>query len=369
MSAPNNILVIRLSSLGDVLMSLPAVKAIKDAFAQTRISWLVEGSVGELLSYQSFIDDVIQFPRASIERAIRKGNLLRATGEFKGFLKKLRGTRYDLVVDFHGIIKSAMLSMFVRGERRVGFGKAFAKEKSHLFYQEKVEAYDKRIHKVERNMLLPKYLGIDGVIPEVTLKIPADVNEYIDNFFSRIGIGTPIFVINPFSSKGSRFKRWGMDRYAGLIKRIKDESRAHVLILWGPGEEGEAEHLRQMAGDGVFLSCPTNIPQLFALLKRVDMYIGGDTGVMHLAAFAHKPVVAIFGPTDVYVNAPYGSPHIIVRRELPCSPCKKKNCHGRKCLEDITVEEVFEAVQRMYKRAGHGGQGIGYSKNGLCQRN
>lgn len=347
MSYPNNILVIRLSSLGDVLMSLPAVKAMKDNNASARISWLVEGSVGELLSYQNFIDEVIQFPRGHIEREIKRGNLISAAKEMNVFMRRLRKTKYDLIVDFHGIIKSALLSMLAPGQRRVGFGKIFAKEKSHFFYHERIEAEEKRLHKVERNMLLPSYLGTNGTIPEITLTVPEDVNGYIERFFSENGITAPIFAINPFSSQGSKFKRWRIERYGELIKKIRNEMHRNVLILWGPGEEEEAKRLQQMAGKGVFLSCPTNVPQLFALLNRVDMYIGGDTGVMHLAVFARKPVVAIFGPTDVLVNAPYGSPHRIVRKELPCSPCKNKDCQDRRCLEEITVEEVFEAVRDM----------------------
>jgi ADP-heptose:LPS heptosyltransferase len=214
------------------------------------------------------------------------------------------------------------------------------------------------MHKVERNMLLPKYLGIDGVTPEVTLTVPESVDEYINKFFLSMGATAPIFAVNPFSSKGSMFKRWDLKRYAELIKKIKSECHANVLILWGPGEEEEAEHLRQMVDSGAFLSCPTNVPQLFALLKKVDMYIGGDTGVMHLAVFADTPVVAIFGPTDVHVNAPYGSGHAIIRKELPCSPCKKKDCKDRRCLEEITVEEVFEAVLGMYKRINNAGDDL-----------
>jgi len=98
------------------------------------------------------------------------------------------------------------------------------------------------------------------------------------------------------------------------------------------------------------LSCPTDVPQLLALLRRVDMYIGGDTGMMHLAALAGTPVLAIFGPTDHKVNGPYGPTHTIIRKDLPCSPCKNKHCKERKCLMEITVDEVFREVLGMHKK-------------------
>jgi len=352
MSNLNNILVIRLSSLGDVLMSIPAVVAIRNTFPNARISWLVEGSVSELIASQGFVDNTIEFPRHGIVRAIKKSDPVRVFNETNVFIKRLRKERYDIIADFHGIIKSAILSLIARGERRIGFGKIYAKEKSHLFYREHVTGDDRRLHKVERNMLIARYLGVNGNAPEINLAVPYDAESYIEDFFLQTCIDAPVFAVNPFSSRGSLFKRWNIKRYGELIKRICNEIGAKVIILWGPGEKKEAEHLKMLAGDRAFLACPTSVPQLYALLKRVDMYIGGDTGVMHLAVFAGKPVVAIFGPTDIGINAPYGENHILVRKDLPCSPCKNKNCEDRRCLDNITVDEAFEAVSRMTERIG-----------------
>jgi lipopolysaccharide heptosyltransferase I len=351
MSIPNSILAIRLSSFGDVLMTIPAVKALREHYPHARLTWLVEGSVGQLLHHQGFIDEVIHFPRGSIQGSLKSGNLSSATKDMGNFLKKLRQGEYDLIIDFHGIIKSALFSRLVKGKRTIGFGKTVAKEKSHLFYDENIENETRRLHKVERNMLIPRHLGIGADIPEVQLEVPPDAESYVDQFFTRLQIDPPVFAVNPFSSKGSTFKRWGMDRYGELIRRIVGNMLGKVVILWGPGEKGEANRLKEMAGEGVFLACPTDVPQLLALLKRVNMYIGGDTGMMHLAALAGKPVLAIFGPTDHKINGPYGSIHKIIRKDLPCSPCKNKKCQERKCLNDITVDEVFMEILEMHKKS------------------
>lgn len=352
MSTPGNILVIRLSSLGDVLMCMPAVKAIRDRFPGARITWLVEGPVGELLSCQTFIDEVVQFPRGRLQDGLRAGQLISIAREIKSFLAHLRKDRYDCVVDFHGIIKSALISVCARGDRKIGFGAVHAKEKSHIFYGECVHGTDRRMHKVDKNMLMARYLGAGNTAAKITLQVPDIVHEYIDIFFQQTGLRPPVFAMNPFSSKGTDFKRWPIERYARLIGMIKDHMGAQTLVLWGPGEKEEAERLKAMAGESAFLACPTNIPQLYALLEKVDMYIGGDTGVMHLASAAQAPVVAIFGPTDVKVNAPYGLNNMILRKELPCSPCKKKDCQERTCMEGISVEDVFEAVKGMSEKAG-----------------
>lgn len=326
-------------------MSMPAVKALRDAFPETRISWLVEGSVGGLLPHQPFIDKVIRFPRGAAARALRQGNLLLAKREMWGFLKALREDEYDVIVDFHGIMKSALFALCARGQKRIGFGRMYAKEKSHIVYHDRVDGVDRRLHKVERNMLLARRIGTNGRVPELGLVAPRDATASIDRYFEESGITPPVYAVNPFSSKGSAFKRWDILRYAELIDRIRADGCAQVVILWGPGEEAEARALQERAGDGVFLSCPTDVPELLALLKKVDMYIGGDTGVMHLAAFAHTPVVAIFGPTDVLINGPYGPGSRVVRRELPCSPCKNRRCETRACLDGISVDEVYDAVR------------------------
>ncbi len=330
-------------------MSIPAVVAVRKKYRDARIVWLVEGSVSRFLSCQNFIDEVIEFPRSSIVKDFIKGNFISAGKRINNFLKELRKTEYDIVVDFHGIIKSAIFSMITRTSRRVGFGRMYAKEKSHLFYHDRVEGTNRRLHKVERNMLLARRLGAKGLIPEIDLSVRPEDTQYVERFLADKGISSPAYAINPFSSKGNTFKRWEVNKYVQLIKKIRSNGIKDIIILWGPGEEDEAKELQKKSGEGVYLSCPTNVPQLLALLKRMDMYIGGDTGVMHLAAFAGTPVVAIFGPTDVKINGPYGRRNTVIRRDLVCSPCKDKgrDCTERKCLTGITVNQVYNEVLAM----------------------
>jgi lipopolysaccharide heptosyltransferase I len=348
---PNNILIIRLSSLGDVLMAIPAVRAIRNNFPDARITWLVEGSVGKFLACQDFIDEVMPFPRGSIMKGLKKGNLLKAQKETGRFLHHLRKDEYDLIIDFHGIAKSACFSMIADGKKKIGFGKMFAKEKSHLFYHSTINGPDRRMHKVERNMLLAEHLGCAVDTPATPLKTSDDAVRYIDTFLKEKGNPSPLFAVNPFSSKGTDFKRWPLEHYGELIGRINRELQGSTVILWGPGEKEEAERLKEMAPDGALLACPTDIPQMFALLQKIGIYVGGDTGVMHLAAAARTPVVAIFGPTDAKVNAPYGAIHTVIRKDVPCSPCKKRDCIDRQCITGTTVEEVYETVRAAYKRS------------------
>ncbi len=352
MAGPLNILIIRLSSLGDVLMSVPAVRAIRRLFPDAHISWLVEGSVAGILARQDFIDEIIFFPRSALVRHLKGGHLPTTAYILKDFMKKLRERQYDIIIDLHGIAKSVALMFLSHGKKRVGFGKTFSKDLSHLFYNERVEGPEKRIHKVRRNMLVARYLGCEGDIPQAPLAVHDNARAYIDEFFRSRGIRGPVFAVNPFASKDSAFKRWPLERYAELIDRIEKDLKGTVVIIWGPGEREEAQRLAALTGERAQLACQTDIAQLYALLARADVYIGGDTGTTHLASAAGTPVLSIFGPTDVVINRPFSEDSVVVRKEMDCSPCKNKACKTRQCLMTIFPDEVFEALKKIYPKGG-----------------
>jgi lipopolysaccharide heptosyltransferase I len=347
MDEPHNILVIRLSSLGDVLMSVPAVRALRQQFPNAHISWLAEGSVAGVLAQQEFIDDVIYFQRGALSRHLKTGHFSTTAYILKDFLKNLRQRKYDLIIDLHGIAKSVGLMMLARGRRTVGFGPMFAKDMSHLFYREQVNGIQKRVHKVERNMLVANYMGCKDTAAELPLSAHDEARRYINDFFQSHNIRGPVFAVNPFASKDSAFKRWPLERYVDLIRKIKEDNMGSVIIIWGPGEREEAHRLTAMAGARVELACQTDIAQLYALLAQCSVYVGGDTGTTHLASAAQIPVVSLFGPTDFIVNRPYSRKSIIIRKEMPCSPCKNKNCKTRECLMNISVDEVFDALKKI----------------------
>jgi lipopolysaccharide heptosyltransferase I len=347
--AHRNILVIRLSSLGDVLLTMPAVHAIKTGLPDVNLSWVVEGSVSELLAHQRFVDRVIDFPRRSLSNALKRGKLVQAGRILTAFVRTLRKDNCELAIDFHGILKSALISRVVRTGKRIGFDWSLAKEGSWMAYDERVNVAEKRMHKVTRNMLLSHLVGgTEGT--KINLQGSDEAETYINSFLGRHGISRPLFAVNPFCSKGSEFKRWDLANYGELMRQVGEATNATMVILWGPGEEEEARRLKEMAGSHAVLACPTTVLQLLSLLQKTDLYVGGDTGVMHLAALAHVPVVALFGPTDHLINGPHGDNHMILRKELPCSPCRNKKCKSRECLVSMTVDEVRQEVLAAWKR-------------------
>jgi heptosyltransferase I len=357
MPLQNSILAIRLTSLGDVLLATPAVRAIKKGMPETHITWLVEGSVAGLLAHQDFIDRVIEFPRGEIGRAAKAGRFFSAGRVLSSFRRVLRREEYDLALDFHGIMKSALLARMARARKRIGFDGTFAKEASWITYDERIAGRDRRMHKVERNMLFASHLGIDAT-PEIGLQTSTDSECYVDAWRENGPGDRPLIAVNPFCSRGSEFKRWDFAGYARVIEKVGNEMGATAVILWGPGEEEEARQLQQMTGDRALLAPPTTVPQLLSLVKKAVIYLGGDTGVMHLAALAGVPVVAVFGPTDHLINGPYGPNHVIVRNDQPCSPCRDKSCTRRTCIRSIDADEVYGAVREVWEKQERNGERI-----------
>lgn len=349
MLAPEKILVVRLSSLGDVIMTLPAVYSLKRALPNSKIHWVCEGSACDLLLCMDFIDEVVRFPREKILNLLLKGKIKESAKHFADFLKLLRKKEFDLVIDFHGILRSVIICMFSRKKKLIGFGRPYAKEYSHLFYDEVVTDTDPFLHKVKRNMLVLRRLNIKECNSNIPFVIPQEERSYVDSFFREEGISFPVFAINPFSSKRGLYKRWPLKKYVELIKRIQNEIGANVVVLWGSEEEKkEAKKIVELFKNGVFLSWPMSVPKLLDFLSRVDMYIGGDSGVTHVAALAGAPVIAIFGPTDERINSPYGHMVRILKKTVPCRPCKKRNCKQRSCLESISPDDVFDALNSIY---------------------
>jgi ADP-heptose:LPS heptosyltransferase len=157
--------------------------------------------------------------------------------------------------------------------------------------------------------------------------------------------------IHPGTSEFGAFKRWPGPSYAALADRLTAELDASVVVTWGPRERGVAEDvIRQMTRQGILGPQTRSVKDLSALLEHVDLFIGGDTGPMHIASAMGTPVVAIFGPKDPAIYGPYGEKRLIVRKDLPCSPCTKRRCDNPICMTSVTPDDVLEAARRALTR-------------------
>jgi lipopolysaccharide heptosyltransferase I len=349
------ILVLRLSAVGDVTRTLPAVKAIKSKFPSASITWIVEEPSKPLIESQPEIDEVILFPRKRWSEGLKSAKgWWKTAGEAQELIFSLRKKRFDLVLDFHGILKTGLLSFLSGSPRRIGFDRRSTKEGNFLFSNVKVKLPGGNISRFERNFNLLRGMGLEVQPGHYPLHIPAKDREYVNSFFNQLSpaMKSPSVAIHPGTSPKTPYKRWFPDYFAQLADRLVREMNATVLFTWGPDELEWVKGIQKKMRGPSILGPPTlSLTQLGEIYRHCDLYIGGDTGPMHIASLMGIPVVAIFGPTDPVVNEPFGR-HKKVVKSVGCNPCRDRTCKKLTCLKAIEVEDVFKAVKELLPITG-----------------
>ncbi|MCX8118186.1 MAG: glycosyltransferase family 9 protein [Desulfobacterota bacterium] len=343
------ILILRLSAVGDVIRTLPAVKAIKAHHPSSSISWVVEEPSQGLLESQPEIDEVILFPRKRWERGMKSAQgLMRTAWEVLSWVRLLRSRRFDLVLDFHGILKSGLLSFFSGSPKRIGYGRRASREGNFLFSNVRID-FVERVSRYEKNFRLLKGMGLEIPPQPYPVFVPKPDRDYINHFFDQAIPASkgPLIAIHPGTSRNTPYKRWFPGHYAQLADRLTMELGATVLYTWGPEELDWVKEIQgRMKGHSLLGPRTFSLTQLAEVYRRCHLYIGGDTGPMHLASLMGIPVVVLYGPTDPVVNEPIGI-HKKVVKKVGCNPCRERSCRRLTCLEEITVEDVFKATEEV----------------------
>lgn len=344
------ILVLRLSAVGDVIRTLPAVKALKEYYPSFSITWVVEEPSKALLESQPEIDEVILFPRKKWVNGIQSPRRLGKTiRDVWRFAFDLRRRNFDVVLDFHGILKSGLLSFFSGTPKRIGFDRRSTREGNFLFSNIQVSLPEKRMSRFQRNFELLRGLGFEVKNFRPKLHIPFEDKEYVESVLHPLllSLKRPFIAIHPGTSQKTLYKRWMPDRYAQLADRLIRELEATVVFTWGPEELEWVENIRRgMEKSSILAPKTKSLTELGELYRHCDLYIGGDTGPMHIASLMGIPVVAIYGPTDPVMNEPFGK-YKMVRKEVGCSPCRNRSCQELTCLKMISIGDVFKATEEI----------------------
>jgi lipopolysaccharide heptosyltransferase I len=343
------ILVVRLSSLGDVVHTIPAVAALRHTFPDARIDWLVAERCRELVELVTVVDRVI--PVGASGRGLPLRELVRT----------LRGARYDLAVDFQGLLKSATLSKVAGARRVVGFERSQLRERWAAWLYTETIPVGSPTHVVEKNLALAAGLGA----PATPKRFPIAVrsSDVVGRTRDQLGIGAvgPFIAINPGAAWSS--KCWEPERFGELAARLCRERGLRSAVVWGPGEEGRARAVTAASQDAAVLTEPTGVADLVALAREASLVIAGDTGPLHIAAAVGTPVVGLYGPSDPSRNGPWAVADVVVSRFAECG-CRRARAgsHGvvvrrcqqpRQCLSDVTVDEVARAVTDRIGATGH----------------
>jgi ADP-heptose:LPS heptosyltransferase len=348
------ILIVKPSSLGDVVHTLPLVHALKRENPTCYIGWVIQTGLAGIIEADSAVDEIIpiSIPSTS-DPAATRGDFLRATKATISTLmrlrKKFRDSPYDLVLDLHASFRSGLLGLMNPGGARIGF--ADAKELNTRFQDRLLGPNPLRPHAVDKNLLYADYFGCPTQPEDFRVVAGTRARGQVQEFLRQMRVPSDRKLV--YANPASRWltKYWSVPEWAELADLLAHEADATVIF------GGSADDLTYVAEIVELTKVPPvisagrlNLAGSVALLEAADVYVGVDSGPMHIAAFTGTPVVALFGPTDPAKVGPYGRGHVVIRREdLDCLACRKRFCDHRTCLEGITAEQVYDAVREILK--------------------
>ena len=346
-----NILIVKLSAIGDVIHTLPALNAIRKHYPHASITWLVEEDAAPLVQGHKALDRVLVSKRKRWLKALRGLSFLNTIKEVYGFIKALRDTRYDMILDFQALLKSGILIAIARGRRKIGFGKGLEHmEHSYIFLKERIPAVDMEIHALSRGIMLLHAVGIPTNEIEYKLPVSDHDRKKIDKLMKQHGINgmKSLIAINPVAKWET--KLWPNKKFAELADTLIDQFNMKIVFTGGIKDYLIIQAITSsMKRRAINFAGKTTLTELAALYEKAALVISTDTGPMHLAAAMGTPVVALFGPTAPWRTGPYGKGHQVITAGLECSPCFKRRCETTDCMYQISMDQILEGVQKVLK--------------------
>lgn len=340
------ILLIKPSSLGDVVHALPVLNGLRDRYPRAQIDWLIAAPLAPLLKHHPQLDELVEFDRRRLARMWRSPGALR---DFFHLIRRLRRRRYDLVIDLQGLFRAAFFARATGSPTRLGF--ADAREGAPLFYTHTMPGGTGDIHAVDRNLQVFDVLGVPAPEPRFPLPLGDSVRASVTTLLSPIQPhpGQRMIAFVP----GARWetKQWSPQRFAETINRLTESHSPCECILLGGGDE--VALCQSIAGacrrPPLDLAGKTSLTELAGVIERVDLVVCQDSAAAHLGAALDRPLVCITGPTNPHRTGPFRRPNDVVRLELECSPCylrRLDQCpHDHRCMDELSVDQVLEAIQ------------------------
>lgn len=333
-----------------MVRTLPSLQALRRAYPEASISWLVERGAASVLDGHPDLDAVIEFPRASLTKAFRSGHFGDAYRVLRRFIALLRSEHFDLVIDFHAIAKSALIAWSSRAPMRVSYAIPFGREWSWLFATHRARLSPAKISRYDRNAGLLAYLAIDS--GQASARLPRDPVARA-RMRRALASSDPFVLIHPGSSEGTAYKRYRASGYAAVARELMQSCGLQTLVTLGtsPAEEKLAQQIVAAAAGAARLAPHTPLlSDLIALIDAARLYVGGDSGPLHVATALGTPAVQILGPTDPIENEPCREAvWKRVRVALPCSPCRS-GCAAATCMTILPHEQIVEAAMACLER-------------------
>jgi heptosyltransferase-1 len=326
-------LLVRLSSIGDVVHTLPVIPILKRRGWD--VGWIVESPASILLQNHPLVSPTVLAPRG---RAFRLGPAREA-------VRALRAEEFEVALDLQGLWKSAVWARLSDASRIIGHAAPWRREPlSSILIREPVDVPGDARHVIDKNLALLRVLGLDAVgCREFPLPSTDGEAVAVETMLQKLGL-EDFVLLNP--GGGWPSKLWSAQGFGEVARGLKDRGM-RALVSWGPGEERLAERV-VAASEGAAIVCPpTTLLEFIEVARRSRVVVAADTGPLHLACAVGVPVVGIYGPTDPVRNGPFDPRDVVVRRTPLCSPCHKRRCRIHEgVMGAITPADVLRAIER-----------------------
>ncbi|MFA7347225.1 MAG: putative lipopolysaccharide heptosyltransferase III [Desulfurivibrionaceae bacterium] len=346
--SPRSILLIQLGDIGDVVLSTPCIRALRDRYPQARIVVVVWDKAAELLEDCPWLDHVVAVTK-------QPRSLWGEVCFQVDFFRKLRNFHFDLAIDLRTGTRGAILAFFSGARQRIGFyavdGKLW---RNRIFTSLLYREYVPDQHVVDYLLSLLEAFGVTTEEHSPALVVSGDKLEKIEDFLKaeKIEPGSMLVAVQPFSLW--RYKEWGQEKYISLISWLMEKQSATVLVTGSAPERQRAEEIVRNCDKRCYnLAGKTSIAMYAALLKKCHLFIGVDSAGLHIAAAVGTPTVSIFGPSSPMSWAPRGARHLVVQKEFDCLPCRQKGCRGSeksRCLDELAVDEVVQKIEKVVSK-------------------
>lgn len=335
------ILIVKPSSLGDIIHALPFISALEELYPDAEISWVVNPLYKDLLIYNKNIKNIMLFDRNAWKKSFVDG-----CKKFYHLIKELRQEKFDLVIDLQGLLRSALITFLSASKDRIVVDNT--REGAALFYKKKMGSNAKDIHAVERIMSVAQDMGWKKRnlgLNDFAISVPDEVEQKIDKF---VGCEKRLIIVNPFTRWES--KKWSKESYVSLIKELISKGFL-VAVTGAPSDQKEGKIIVDEVDNPYLLDCvgKTSLIELVAILKKAEFMVSSDSGPVHLANALGIKTVTLFGSTSPLRTAAYLDGNVVVSVNASCSPCLKKECplaeNKNHCMNDISVERILENIK------------------------
>jgi heptosyltransferase I len=329
-------LIVRLSSIGDIVHTLPAVGALSKTFPHAEIDWAVEKRHALLLNGNPHVHRAVELDTLGWRKHLLASSTRR---DIRTGLRALREYRYDAAIDFQGLWKSSVVAWLSGARERIGFARRWLREPgATVLYTQRVSPGERQ-HVIEMNLSLVRRLGAKVQDWQFPLPHSGPDDAYVDARLAALNL-VDFIIVNP--GGGWRSKCWSPENYAELIRRLEGSVHGGIVLTGSPDEERMIGRMLDGAGARRVTYLPTTLVQFIALVRRARLFVGGDTGPLHLAAAAGTPIVGIYGPTDPVRNGPFHPDDVVLSNQSPINHTRRGP--SPTYLPGISVDSVAAAI-------------------------